>query len=451
MSERSVLLVEDDEGMRESCAQALRFDGYTVVEVGSAEEAEPLLLQSSVDLVITDLKLPGAGGERVIELASDAMPDVPVIVITAYPSVESAVGALKHGVVDYLIKPFTVDQLVDTVERALAAGMARDRAALFKGLRPVEATSPEILGSSPAVREMLTQIRQIAPFDAHVHVRGETGSGKELAARAIQRLSPRAAKPFVAVNCAAIPEGLFDSELFGHVKGAFTGAVTSHQGLLEQADGGTLFLDEIGELSPTSQAKLLRALDTGRCRRVGGASEQQVDVRVVSATNRDLREEVNEGRFREDMFDRLTALEVEVPPLRARPEDISLLALHFLEALRVNGSPVGFSDGALGLLQGYDWPGNIRELRNAVQRVVARTRGAVVLQKDVARSGVLGSHPRADTTNGGSREVAVTGFERQHVRAVLDSHDGNVTRAARTLGVHRTTLQRLMRKYGLRD
>ena len=448
---RTVLLVEDDEGMRESCAQALRFDGFVVIEVGSTEEAEPHLLQSFVDLVITDLKLPGAGGERVVELAAEAAPDTPVIVITAFPSVESAVGALKQGVVDYLIKPFTVEQLVAAVESALAAGHARDRAALLMGVGPLEASSPEILGSSDALREMLTSIRQAAQFDAHVLVDGETGSGKELAARALHRLSPRASRPFVAINCAAIPDSLFESELFGHVKGAFTGAVTNHRGLLEQADGGTLFLDEIADLSATSQAKLLRALDTGTSRRVGGTTVQQVDVRVISATNRDLRVEVAEGHFREDMFYRLAALEVEVPALRERREDVPLLALRFLEDLRVNGTPVGFSDEAIAMLQGYDWPGNIRELHNAVQRVVARARGAVVTVEDVTRSRVIGSHRVGEEAAAGSREVALTGFERQHVASVLATHEGNVTHAARALGVHRTTLQRLMRKYGLRD
>ena len=448
--QRTLLLVEDDEGMRESCAQALRFDGYAVVECGSAEEAEPHLLQSIVDLVITDLNLPGASGERVVELAAAAAPDVPVIIITAFPSVESAVGALKHGVVDYLIKPFTLDQLVGAVKDAIAAGHARDHAALLKGVRPMEASSPEILGSSEALRAMLTQIRQAAQFDAHVLISGETGSGKELAARAIQRLSPRASKPFVAINCAAIPDTLFDSELFGHVKGAFTGAVSNHRGLLEQADGGTLFLDEIGDLSAPSQAKLLRALDTGTCRRVGGTTSLRVDVRVISATNKDLREEVVAGRFREDMFYRLAALEVDVPPLRERPEDVSLLAQRFLEDLRVNGAPVGFSDAAIGMLQGYDWPGNIRELHNAIQRIVARARRAIVTTDDIIGSRVLGAHIGGEASPG-SRQVAVTGFERQHVASVLATHEGNVTHAARALGVHRTTLQRLMRKYGLRD
>ena len=449
--QRTLLLVEDDEGMRASCAQALRFDGYVVVEAGSAEEAEPLLLRSVVDLVITDLKLPGEGGEEVVRLAAEAAPDVPVIIITAFPSVESAVGALKQGVVDYLIKPFTLEQLVEAVEHALAAGHAADRAALLKGVRPIEAAAPEILGSSPALREMLTQVRQVAQFDACVLVTGDTGSGKELAARSIHRLSPRAARSFVAINCAAIPDTLFDSELFGHVKGAFTGAVTNHPGLMEQADGGTLFLDEVAELSPTSQAKLLRTLDSGRTRRVGSATDRQVDVRLVCATNRDLRQEVAEGRFREDMFYRLAALEVEVPPLRARREDVPLLALRFLETLRVNGSPVGFSDAAIAMLQSYDWPGNIRELRNAVQRVVARARGKVVTAQDVARSRVLGGQ-KLPAVDGAvtPRDAAVAGFEGQHVAQVLASHDGNVTRAARSLGVHRTTLQRLMRKYELR-
>ena len=450
----TILLVEDELSMRESCSSGLAFEGYRVLEAASPVEAEPYLLHEVIDLVITDLKMPDGGGARVVELVKEVAPDTPVIMITAFPSVESAVQALKTGVVDYLIKPFTPDELAAAARNALCAGQARDRAELLRRIGPVDTDVPEIVGNSPALTDMLTQVRRVASFDAHVLILGETGTGKELVARALHRLSPRSKRPFVAINCAAIPDTLFESELFGHVKGAFTGAVASKRGLLEQADGGTLFLDEIGDLSATSQAKLLRTLESGTCRKVGGTAERKVDVRVVSAANRDLQEEVRAGLFREDIFYRLAALEVRLPPLRDRGEDIPQLAAFFLEKLGGGGEVLGFSEQAVGLLEGYDWPGNVRELQNAVQRLLARVSGSYVTAEDVVRSGVVGHKQRLKQSlpsPRSRREAAMTGFERRHLQRVLDEHDGNVTRAARTLGIHRTTLQRLMVKHGLRN
>jgi DNA-binding NtrC family response regulator len=453
--EGTILLVEDDVSMRESCVAGLAFEGYRVLEAMSPKEAEPILLHEIVDLVITDLKMPNGGGERVVELVREVAPETPVIMITAFPSVESAVQALKTGVVDYLIKPFTPDQLAAAAKSALCAGRAKDRTALLRGMGPVDVDVPEIVGNSEALRDMLAQVRRVAAFDAHVLILGETGTGKELVARALHRLSPRSANAFVAINCAAIPDTLFESELFGHVKGAFTGAVTAKKGLLEQADRGTLFLDEIGDLSATSQAKLLRTLESGTCRKVGGTAERAVDVRVVSAANRDLQEEVRAGLFREDIFYRLAALEVRLPPLRERADDIPQLASHFLHNLgRGGGEVAGFSEEAIGLLESYEWPGNVRELQNAVQRLLARASGKYVTVEDVIRSGVVGHRQKLKQSlpsPRSRREAVMTGFERRHLARVIDEHDGNVTHAAKALGVHRTTLQRLMVKHGLRN
>ena len=450
----TILLVEDDVSMRESCVSGLEFEGYRVLEAGSPKEAEPFLLHEVIDLVITDLKMPHGGGRKVVELVRDVAPETPVIMITAFPSVESAVHALKSGVVDYLIKPFTPDQLASAAKGALCAGQARDRVQLLRGMGPVDVDVPEIVGNSEALRDMLGQVRRVAAFNAHVLVLGETGTGKELVARALHRLSPHSGRPFVAINCAAIPDTLFESELFGHVKGAFTGAVTAKKGLLEQADGGTLFLDEVGDLSAVSQAKLLRTLESGTCRKVGGTAERPVDVRVVSAANRDLQEEVRAGLFREDIFYRLAALEVRLPPLRERSDDVPQLAAFFLESLGVGSEVVGFSEDALGLLETYEWPGNVRELQNAVQRLLARASGKYITADDVIKSGVVGHKQRLKQSlpSPQSRRGAVmSGFERRHLARVLDEHQGNVTHAAKALGVHRTTLQRLMRKHGLRN
>jgi two-component system, NtrC family, response regulator PilR len=452
--EGTVLLVEDDVSMRESLVAGLEFEGYRVISAGSPKEAEPLLLHEIVDLVITDLKMPDGGGLRMVELVREAAPETPVIMITAFPSVESAVSALKSGVVDYLIKPFTPDQLAAAAKGALCAGQARDRAMLMRGMGPVDVDVPEIVGSSEALRELLHQVRRVAAFNAHVLILGETGTGKELVARALHRLSPRSGRPFVAINCAAIPDTLFESELFGHVKGAFTGAVTAKKGLLEQADGGTLFLDEIGDLSPTSQAKLLRTLESGTCRKVGGTAERPVDVRVVSAANRDLQEEVRAGLFREDIFYRLAALEVRLPPLRERSDDVPQLASFFLDQLAEGSEVGGFSEEAIGLLESYEWPGNVRELQNAVQRLLARASGKFITGEDVIRSGVVGHKQKLKQSlpsPRNRREAVMSGLERRHLARVLEEHDGNVTHAARALGVHRTTLQRLMVKHGLRS
>jgi DNA-binding NtrC family response regulator len=430
----TILVVDDDDAMRESCVQALEEAGSPCPSAASPVEAEPIL--PAIDLVITDLRMPDGGGTRVIEVAHSVSPDVPIILITAFPSVESAVDAFKSGVVDYLPKPFSGDQLLSAVEHALRVSRVRDRGELLHRMGPVSTDVPEIIGNSPRMREMLAEVRRVAPFDAPVLIGGETGSGKDLVAKLIHRLSPRAAAPFLAQNCAAMPEGLLEAEIFGHERGAFTGAIAARPGLLEQATPGSLFLDEW-----RSRRRSPRALEAA----VAGG-----DARRSTCGSGDPQEPRDEAApaVREDVAT-LTALEVRVPPLRERVEDIPLLAVHFFEQCRARaGRPiVGFEDEALTLLSSHPWPGNVRELQNAIQKMLAHTTGPLIGPEDVLASGAVPSSP---VNEGGPLRTAVHEFERSRLAAVLEEHEGNVTHAARALGIHRTTLQRLMRKLDLR-
>jgi DNA-binding NtrC family response regulator len=442
-----ILVVEDDEGMRMSCRQALEEAGHEVVEAGSVPEAEPLLLRDVFDLVITDLRMPHGGGQEMLRIVKQVSPEVPVVLITAYPSVESAIEAFRGGVTDYLLKPFTSEQLIETVRNAVAARRASERAALQRRIgQNVEV--PEIVGSSPALRAMLGEIRRVASLDASVLVLGETGSGKELVSRAVHRFSRRSAGPFTVLNCAAIPESLFEAELFGYERGAFTGAQTTKRGLMEEAHHGSLFLDEVAELPATAQAKLLRCLEEKAVRRLGSLTARPVDLRIIAATHKHLREEVEAGRFREDLYYRLAVLEIRVPPLRERPEDIPPLAIRILDQLRQGNERqiVGFSDEALARLSEQPWAGNVRELQNVLQRAFARVEGSVIAAGDLPLTPATRA---AAAAAGHGRERALSEFERSYVSEALARHEGNVTHTAKELGVHRTTLQRMMKKLAL--
>lgn len=447
-SER-ILLVEDDEDMRESCRQVQEAAGHVVVEAGSAREAEPILLREEFDLVITDLRMPHGGGEEVLRLVKSISPETPVLVITAYPSVESAIEAFRGGVTDYLLKPFTGPELLEAIDRAMAAKHAGDRAALLRRIGSRSDEMPELMGSSDAFRSMLVAIRRIAPVDGAVLIRGETGSGKELVTRAIHRLSTRSAGRLVNVNCAAIPENLIEAELFGYDKGAFTGAMTSKAGLFEAADKGSLFLDEVAELSASAQAKLLRCIEVKAVRRLGSLQARPVDARIIAATHKDLREEVLAGRFREDLYYRLAVLEVRVPPLRERPEDILALAAHFLDRFHqpAGREVVGFSEAAVERLTQHHWPGNVRELQNVIQRALASSTASLIEADEITL--MASASPRAETAVPERRRWAIDEYERGHVVEALAEHDSNVTHTAKALGVHRTTLQRLMKRLGI--
>jgi DNA-binding NtrC family response regulator len=375
-----ILIVEDKDSLRTMLRHALEAQGYTVIEARDEHEARATLGQSLPAVVLSDLRLPVGDGFGVLRASKDADPDLPVIVMTAYGSIQDAVAAMKDGALDFLAKPVDPDHLLLLVERALAQrrllseyNLLKEEAAKRRGL-------PEIIGESAAIRHTMQSVQRAAASDTTVLLEGESGTGKELFARALHALSERASGPFIAINCAAIPDTLLEAELFGYEKGAFTGATQRKPGRFELAQRGTLFLDEVGELPLALQAKLLRAIETKRFERLGGTVTTQVDVRLVAATNRGLRQAVAARQFREDLYFRLSVFPVTIPPLRERPEDIPLLARHFVE--RTSGElgrkRLTLSDRAVEALCAYQWPGNVRELQNALERAVILAEGDTI-------------------------------------------------------------------------
>ncbi|MGM0413185.1 MAG: sigma-54-dependent transcriptional regulator, partial [Pseudomonadota bacterium] len=425
----AILVVEDEAITRDTLTGVLERAGHRITAVDSAEAARTAD-PGSFDLVLTDLRLPGAAGTDLIAAADPT----PVIVLTSYASVRSAVDSMKQGAVDYLAKPFDHDELVLLVERTLrTADLERQNAALKS---QVEAHYPVggMIGDSQPMQAVFDRIRRVAPTNATVLVLGESGTGKELAARAIHDASPRKDGPFITVNCAAIPAGLIESELFGHEKGAFTGADRQHRGLVEAAEGGTLFLDEIGELPAEAQARLLRVLQAGEVRRVGATGARHVDVRLVAATHRDLRTLVAEGDFREDLYYRLQVMEIRLPPLRERGADVEALAEALLERAchRLNRPPLALTEAARRAVREHDWPGNVRELENAIERAVILADGETI---DTA---ALGLEPTPARSEGPAGDLSLDEYFIHFVR----SHEGELTETelARRLGVSRKTL-----------
>mgnify|MGYP006277412439 CR=1 FL=1 len=434
----TILVVEDEAITRDTLTGVLERAGHRVTAVESAEAARAAD-PSSFDLVLTDLRLPGAAGTELIAAADPT----PVIVLTSYASVRSAVDSMKQGAVDYLAKPFDHDELVLLVDRTLrTADLERQNAALKS---QVEAHYPVggMIGESPAMQAVFDRLQRVAPTSATVLVLGESGTGKELAARAIHDASPRQDGPFITVNCAAIPAGLIESELFGHEKGAFTGADRQHRGLVEAAEGGTLFLDEIGELPAEAQARLLRVLQAGEVRRVGATGARHVDVRLVAATHRDLRTLVAEGDFREDLYYRLQVMEIRLPPLRERGDDVQALARALLERAchRLNRPPLTLTEDARQAVQRHDWPGNVRELENAIERAVILADGETI---DTPALGLETAPQRRETPTG---DLSLDEYFIHFVR----EHEGELTETelARRLGVSRKTLWERRQRLGI--
>lgn len=447
---RRILVVEDDAALREMTSMALGKEGFEVTTAASVGEARRVLEAGGVELVVSDIYLGDA-------TAIDLLESVPaarrprVILVTAHGTVETAAAAQSAGVFDYLAKPFTIELLLERVRAALAAEPERE-AEIEPG------PSSMIVGNHPSIVEVYKAIARVAPLPVPVLVRGETGTGKELVARALHRFGRNPDGPFVAVNCGAIPEGLVESELFGHRRGAFTGAVSDRKGAVEQANGGTLLLDEVGELPPPVQVKLLRFLQEGEVRPVGGERTVSVQVRVVAATHRDLREEVAAGRFREDLYYRLTAYEIVLPPLRRRASDIPLLVHHFLERHREAlglGTVPGPSPEVLALLQRLPWPGNVRQLEHLVQRALVDLGGLVdadAVRRLAASVGADRDPVRPDPGDGApaiGSDLTLEELERLHIEAVLARCGGNKSRAARILGIERKTLYRKLQRYGI--
>ena len=444
-----ILIVDDQRNMRTTTALVLRQEGYDVAEAESGEVALARLLSDPFDVVLTDLKMAPLDGLSVLRGALEVAPATQVIVMTGYGTVESAVLAMQLGAHDYISKPFKESELLMRVQRALEKRRLLIDVGLFSDEFRERYRLEALVGRSSAMRELLTRLVRVAPTDATVLITGESGTGKELIARAIHANSKRAARPFIPVNCAAIAESLLESELFGHVKGAFTGAVKLRQGLLEEASGGTFFFDEIAETSPAFQAKLLRVIQEHEIRRVGDNAVVPVDVRVIAATNQDLRAAIVEKRFREDLFYRLNVVPMTAPPLRDRREDIPLLAQHFVTRFNQrNATKRVLTVGALQKMSGHDFPGNVRELENVVEQAAALARADEIESDDVFLE-----EPAVRTTPpSGVRTLAqeVDAAERRAIEESLERNEGTLERVARELSVSTTTLWRKMKRLGMR-
>ncbi len=437
-----VLVVDDSPNTLEVIQRNLVAEGYRVFTVPGVAEAIRVIEETPVDLVITDLKMPKVSGLDLVRHVRENLKDTEVIMITGYPSIEGAVKAVKTGAEEYLAKPFTDEELLTAVRSALDKLRLRRSGRTILG--PNGAGYCGLIGDSDPIRQVLSAIDKVASTLATVLITGESGTGKELVARAIHYNSPRASSPFVPVNCGGIPEGLLESELFGHVKGAFTGATDSRAGFFHAADGGTIFLDEIAETSVLMQVKLLRVLQDREIYMVGSSRPRTVDVRVLAATNKDLVSLVRTGSFREDLFYRLNVITVAVPPLRERGEDILLLLRHFGAKFSGEaGKPVPrFSDAALRVLKGYDWPGNVRELENVVQRLVVMSEGDTIDVPDLPSL----MRFRVSPKEGFSRTLAE--IEREYILNVLQSVNNNKSRAAEILGITRKTLREKIKQPG---
>jgi len=445
-----ILIVDDEPAMLENCQRLLALEGYTCSTLADPTRVRTVLADIRPEVLLLDLRMPGADGMTVLAAALADDLALPVIIMTAYATVASAVQAIREGAFDYLTKPFTADQLVLAVERALRyRGLTEENRALRKLVTQGVALE-QIVGASPAMTRLLEQVRKVAPSDASVLISGETGTGKELIARAIHQQSARRGAPFLPVDCAALPETLLESELFGYERGAFTGAVTRKQGLLVEADGGTLFLDEVTELGAGLQSKLLRTLEERHVRPLGSTSLIEVNIRVLAATNLDPDVALATGTLRPDLYYRLNVVHLRVPPLRARQGDVALLLHTFAaEFAEVLAKPVPrFSPDAVQALEAYRWPGNVRELRNLTQRLVLLNEDGRVTLADLpdAVRGWTGAEPGAGPTPlvpyEEARAQTLAAFRRSYLQRLLSQCDGNVSRAAREAGLSRRTLHR---------
>ncbi|MGE5236224.1 MAG: sigma-54-dependent transcriptional regulator [Acidobacteriota bacterium] len=434
-----ILIVDDEQHVRNSLAAWFREDGYQVGVAASGREALATLAREGADILLVDIKMPGMDGLELHRKVRELAPDATVIMMTAFASVETAVEALKDGAYDYIVKPFDPEDVSRLVRKAAERySLLRENRALRERL---EHAAPTLITSGMgAMKQVLDLIEQVAPTDTSVLITGESGTGKELVARLIHARSGRRFGPVVVVNCGALAEGVLESELFGHERGAFTGAVGRHRGKVELAHEGTLFLDEIGDVPAKVQVDLLRVLEERAVTRVGGSTSVPADFRLVTATHRDLEEEVSAGRFREDLYFRINVFRIQLPALRERPEDIAQLAESFLQrfATQMNRRIEGFTDDAMAALRAYPWPGNVRELQNAVERAAVLCRG----ERIEAGHFPFAAGPRDD-------DLSLAGAEAAHIRKVMVACGFNVTRAAERLGIDRVTLYSKMKRYGI--
>ncbi len=440
-----LLLVDDDDDLRQDLVHLFRKQGHDVTAVASGEEALDKAGRARFDVALLDLHLPGISGIDLLAKLKEQQPELEAIILTAHSSIETAVEAMRKGAYDYLTKPFRTADLEVHVQKAFEKVQLQRREQQWLQQLSYESPRYRLVGSSPAMRKVVALIEKVAATDATVLVRGASGTGKELVARALHTNSPRRNRPLVTINCAALQENLLESELFGHEKGAFTGAITAKPGLVEVAEGGTLFIDEIGEMAPGLQAKLLRVLEDGHYRRVGGTREMNADVRVVAATNRDLAEEIKSGRFREDLFYRLNVVSIFLPPLCERREDIPELVEHFLTTRQIGPLRSRVDPEAMKALMAYSWPGNVRELANVLERAQILAENHIITVDDLPEN-IFGAAAAADQA-GDPRHLSEV--ERRHIQAILQQEKGNKVHAARVLGISRRSLYRLIEKYHL--
>jgi two-component system nitrogen regulation response regulator NtrX len=447
----SVLIVDDEPGVRTALSGVLRDEGYSVDAVESGEDCLDRIVRDVFDVVVLDVWLPGIDGLATLGRLRQMKVDSQVVMISGHGNIESAVKAIKMGAFDFVEKPLSLEKTVLVVRNAL---QRRRLEAENRALRARADRAGKMVGESILIRQLREQVAMAAPTNGRVLIFGENGTGKELVARTVHALSRRRNQPFVEVNCAAIPEELIESELFGHVKGAFTGAVADRKGKFEAAQNGTIFLDEIGDMSLKTQAKVLRVLQEQVTEPVGSTSRVQVDVRVLAATNKDLQAEIRGGRFREDLYFRLNVIPIFVPPLRERAEDIPLLVEHFIDdfALEYGRSAKTLTPSAMARLQAYRWPGNVRELRNVIERVVIMAPGDEITDRDLAflAGDTLADKPVEDTTAPAvPLYTARDQFERDYILRELAHQQGNISRTAEALGVERSNLYRKMRAFGI--
>ncbi len=455
----TILVVENEDSLRLTLAVLLKRAGYTVREAPHGQAALEALAKEPADLVITDLRMEPVDGLEVLRAVKASSPQTEVLVLTGFGSIESAVEAMKLGAFEYLTKPFDREEMLLTVAKAL------ERKSLLSEVRQLRAQVREryafdnIIGPSPRMQKVLDLVARVAESDATVLIEGESGTGKELIAKALHHASRRRARPFVAVNCGALPEPLLESELFGHVKGSFTGATTHKKGLFEEASGGTILLDEIGETTPSMQVKLLRVLQEQEVRRVGSNAPVKIDTRVIAATNRHLGQLVKDGAFREDLFYRLNVIPITIPPLRERPEDVLPLAEHFLRrfAAKQEKAITGLSREAAQLLARYPWPGNVRELENAIERAVVLTRDTEIQPGDLPLNVVEGRGDAPAAAGGAVNSGAPRGgrltlreMEKAYILETLNELEWNQAKVAQVLDIGRNTLWRKLKEYGIK-
>jgi two-component system response regulator AtoC len=444
-----ILIVDDELIVRESLGNWLKEEGYSVDSADNGLTALEKLKTKEYDLVVADVKMPGMDGIQLLEQCKKKDPDLQVLVMTAYASVDTAVQAMKQGAFDYIVKPFDPENVSQIIQRSLKFKMLEKENILLKKELEKKYGIDEIIGKSKKMEEIFDLIRTVADSEAVVMIRGESGTGKELIAKAIHANSKRRYGPLIALSCGALPETLLESELFGYEKGAFTGAQFSRKGRIEMADGGTLFLDEIGDISPKTQVDLLRVLQEKTIHHLGSSKPIKIDVRIVSATNRDLEKAVKEGTFREDLYYRLNVVTINVPPLRDRREDIPLLTNHFLKKFAIENSKKidGFSGDAMEMLMDYQWPGNVRELENVVEHAVVVCKTNEIKSENLPDSVKKAIQKINDETD--STPISLEDSEKKHIIKILEDNEWNISKSAKSLGIDRVTLYNKIKKYNI--